>query len=110
MSRGVQHLPAMLRCKRRAMNVPAFRRWARGLRPAPHVESRPLVLELVAVEAFRRAFLPRLAGIDQGHIEILAGGPAQQGPGNELRAVVGTQNLRSTVNADQLGQHFHDPG
>ena len=41
--------------------------------------------------------LPRFSGIDQGHVEILAGSPSQQGPRHEFRAVVRAQDLRGAI-------------
>ena len=54
---------------------------------------RQALIAEFAVETLRRPILPRLTRIDQRDVEILAGGPFEQGFGNEFRAVVRAQGL-----------------
>ena len=56
-------------------------------------EAQALVAEL-AVEAFADAVLPRLAGIDQGGLDLLVGHPLQQRLSDELRAVAHCEQAR----------------
>ena len=72
-------------------------------------EAQALVTEL-AVEAFGDAILPRLAGLDQCHSDILRSDPAQQCLGYELRSVVATQDCRNTARAHQAGQYLDHAG
>lgn len=60
------------------------------------------------VEAFVDAVLPRLAGDDHRGLDLLVGHPLQQGPSDELRAVVGAQIARRAALADQARQHLDD--
>src|SRR5262249_41512248 len=58
------------------------------------------------VEALVRSVLPRLAGIDQGRLDLLVSQPAQDRSRDELRAVVGSEVSRCTAYAHQLRQHL----
>ena len=62
-----------------------------GARTKPF-EAQALVTEL-AVEAFRDAILPRLAGLDQRRVDALRDDPGQERFGHELRAVVAAKAL-----------------
>lgn len=80
-----------------------------GLEPIPEpLHAQALITEL-AVEALGGAILPRLARFDEGGLDAFAVQPAQDGPADELRAVVGTKIARCAMFADQLRQHFDDP-
>lgn len=71
------------------------------------LKARAFVPEL-AVEAFVRAVLPRLARIVERHLHAVLRGPLQDSPRHEFWAVVRTQVARRAMNADQLGQDFDD--
>jgi hypothetical protein len=79
-----------------------------GARTEPF-EAQALVAEL-AVEAFRDAILPRLAGLDQRRADALRDDPGQQCLGYELRPVVAAQERRDAACAHQAGQHLNDVG
>src|SRR5581483_1591336 len=64
-----------------------------------------LVAEL-AVEALRRAILPRLARIDQCGSDTLVDNPLQQCAGDELRPVVRAQTEWRAALRHQSRQHF----
>jgi len=70
------------------------------------LDAQAFVPEL-AVEALINTVLPRRAQVDQRQIHILVLGPPQDGTGDELRPIVGTQVARRAVHADQLQQHLH---
>src|ERR671919_2010254 len=72
-----------------------------GARTEPF-EAQALVAEL-AVEAFRDAILPRLAGLDQRRADALRDDPGQQRLGYELRSVVAAQERRDAPCAHQSG-------
>ena len=75
-----------------------------GPRPEP-LQAQALVAEL-AVEAFRRAILPGLAGIDQRRIDAHVRDPGEQRARSELGAVVGTKIKRRPTIADATRQHL----
>ena len=63
---------------------------------AKSFHAQAFVTEL-AIEAVVIAVLPRLAGIDQGGVDLCSGEPFQNGLADELRAVVGEQKRRCAV-------------
>jgi hypothetical protein len=63
-------------------------------------ETQTLVAKL-AVEAFRDAILPRLAGFDQRRADALRDDPRQQSLGYELRHIIAAQERRGAACADQ---------
>ena len=79
-----------------------------GARPKPF-EAQTLVAKL-AVEAFRDAILPRLAGFDQCRADALRDDPRQQSLGYELRPIIAAQKRRGAACADQARQHLDDAG
>src|SRR5579864_1464038 len=70
-----------------------------------HVEA--LVAEFT-VEALVGAVLPRFAGIDQGGVDLRLGEPFQDRFAHEFRSVIGAQERRGAMYADQAGQHLDD--
>jgi len=68
-----------------------------------------LVAELT-VEGFIGSVLPRLAGLDEGSIDILFGEPSEDRLGDELRSMVRSKYLRCAVNADELRENFDHAG
>src|SRR5215467_9231355 len=77
-----------------------------GTRTKPF-EAQALVAEL-AVEAFRDAILPGLAGLDQRRGDSLPNDPGQQRLGYELRSIVAAQECRRATGAHQPRQHVDD--
>ena len=74
------------------------------------VEDLP-VQELVAqpcVEALDVAVLPRRTRFDEGGPGADRGDPLLDGPGDELRAVVGADVSRDGAQDEQIGQHIDD--
>ena len=72
-----------------------------GARTKPF-EAQALVAKL-AIEAFRDAILPRLAGLDQRRANALCNDPGQQRLGHEFRPVVAAQKRRGAACAHQAG-------
>jgi hypothetical protein len=75
-----------------------------GTRAKPF-EAQTLIAKL-AVEAFRDAILPRLAGLDQRGADPLRDDPGQDRLRHELRAVVAAQEGRCAALTDQARQDF----
>ena len=66
-----------------------------------------LVAELI-VEALVGGILPRLARVDGGGVDVRLVQPLDDGPGEELRAVVRADVPRGTVDADEARYHVDD--
>ena len=64
-------------------------------------------LEL-AVERPFGSGLPRFTGFDERRVDILLGKLGQYRVRDVLRSMIRSQFLRSTVNADQFGEHLDD--
>ena len=74
------------------------------------IEDLP-VQELVAqprVEALDVAILPGRSGLDEGGPGADRGDPSPDGPGNELRALVGTDVGRDAAQDEEFSQHIDD--
>ncbi len=80
----------------------------RFLAAAEPLDAQAFVAEL-AVEAFARAVLPRLARLDQSGPNALIRDPLEQCKRYELRPVVRTQDLRQAVIALDLLEDANEP-
>ena len=79
----------------------------RLLPAAEPLDAQALVAEL-AVEAFARAVLPRLAWLDQAGSDTFIGDPLEQRERYELGAIVRTQNLGRASLRDKAGKDVDD--
>ncbi len=61
-----------------------------------------------AVERFGKAVLPRRSWLDVSRAGAAALGPASEGMGNELRAVVAADERRCRVEAGEILHHSND--
>ncbi len=78
-----------------------------GFDPVPEpLHGQAFVAEL-AVEAFVRAVLPRLAGIDQRRLDTFFAGPFEQRRTDEFRAIVNAEWL-SAIRGDELAENLDD--
>src|SRR6476619_3018816 len=73
---------------------------------AEPLDAEAFVTEL-AVEGLVGAVLPRLAGIDDGGLNVRFGKPLQDRVTHELRTAVGAQVRRRAVRAHQARQHIN---
>lgn len=67
-------------------------------------DAQAFVAEL-AVEGLVGTVLPRLARLVKGRVDAVVGHPLQERATDELRAVVGAQVGRRTMQADQAGKN-----
>lgn len=80
-----------------------------GFQTVPEPLHRQAFIPELPIEAFRRAVLPRLAGINQRAFYPSFRHPLQERSADKLRTIVATQVTRRTAHADEPGQYVDDP-
>src|SRR6056297_3999641 len=96
-----------MRSDRVVLSSPALDDDARLGEAVEHLPVQQLVSEL-GVEALAVAILPRTAGLDEGGLRPDGRDPLSNGPGDELRTIIGTDMARHAAQDEEVRQDVDD--